>query len=78
MRIIIEDCTLENFEAWSGAVFTKDKIIEADKESEFNSLIEELYPDGLTDVALNDLLRYEHDWIMMELNIHEDAEDDID
>ena len=36
---------LYSFEAWSGAVKMQKKIIAEDKATEFEAMIEELYPD---------------------------------
>ena len=74
---IINDTTIYDFEAWSGAVETKDRIIDAGKESEFESLIDELYPDGLTDTQLNDILWFEEAWIFESLGITDNDEEEI-
>ena len=60
---IITETSLFNFDAWSGAIDTQKRIINEGKEAEFEQLIEELYPDGVTDVQLNDLLRFGDEWI---------------
>jgi hypothetical protein len=64
MKTFNENATLENFDAWSGAVETKDRIINEGKADEFDSLIEELYPDGLSETQLNDILWFEESWIL--------------
>lgn len=64
--------TLMDFDAWSGAVETKETIIENGKAQQFDDLIEELYPDGLTETELNDILWFETDWIYEMLKIRED------
>jgi hypothetical protein len=53
---VISETPLRNFNAWSGAVETKKTIIEAGQEEQFELMIEELYPDGLTETELNDIL----------------------
>ena len=68
MKIITES-TLRGFEAWSGAVSTKNLIISLGLEEEFEVLIDECYPNGLTDTELNDLLWFEEDWILESLGI---------
>lgn len=68
MKVFIET-NLENFEAWSCAKDTKERIINEGKADDFDSLIDELYPDGLTETYLNDLLRFEEDWIFENLGI---------
>jgi hypothetical protein len=75
MKTFNENTTLDSFEAWSGAKNTKEAIINAGKSEEFDSLIEELYPDGLSETQLNDLLWFESDWIFESLGITEDEEE---
>ena len=72
---VISEVSFENFEAWSGAVDTKRKILAAGKEEEFENLIEEAYPEGLTDTELNDLLWFDDEWIFESLGIEEDEEE---
>ena len=69
MKTYNENTSLKNFNAWSGAVDTQDKIINEGKADDFDNLIEELYPDGLSETALNDLLWFEEDWIFEMLGI---------
>lgn len=69
MKIINDNMRLRDFEAWSGAVDTKGRIIAEGKEEEFDNLIEELYPEGLTDTQLNDILWFEEDYIYESLDI---------
>jgi hypothetical protein len=61
--------SLSNFNAWSGAEETKKVILDENKENEFDFLIEELYPEGLTEKALNDLLWFDEDFLFEQLNI---------
>lgn len=69
MKIIINNLSITDFEAWSGAKYTKQSIIDNDKENHFDNMIEELYPDGLTDTELNDLLWHDSDWVLEQLGI---------
>lgn len=68
MRIISES-SLYEFKAWSEAVDTKNIIIEAGKEDEFEDLIDELYPEGISDTQLNDILWFESEWLFDTLGI---------
>lgn len=68
MKLFREE-TIEDFKAWSGAVDTQNRIIEENKEDEFKQLIEELYPDGLDETELNDLLWFDDEWIFEQLGI---------
>ena len=73
---IVSEIGLEEFNAWSGAVTTKERIIEEGKEREFENLIEECYPEGLTDTELNDLLWFEDEWILDSLGIVDEEEEE--
>ena len=74
--IIKTETNLRNFEAWSGAVDTKKLILDAGLEEEFEILIDELYPEGLTDTELNDILWFDADWILEALGIKEEEEEE--
>lgn len=77
MKVYQEISALHEFEAWSGAIDTQEKIITAGKADEFMQLIEEMYPEGISDTGLNDLLWFEEKWIFSMLNIDKnDFEDD--
>lgn len=69
---VVKEITLEEFEPWANAIETKDLIIKKGKEEEFNFLIEECYPEGITETELNDLLRFEEKWIYECLEITEE------
>lgn len=66
---IISEKSLMNFEAWSGAVETKNIIIENNKVEEFDSLIDECYPNGIDETGLNDILWFEDEWLYQNLGI---------
>lgn len=61
--------TTENFKPWSGAVSTYDAIVEENKLDELDSLLEELYPEGISESKLNDILWFESDWVYAQLGI---------
>ena len=69
MKIVNDNLSLRNFEAWSGAKSTKQLILDNNKEDDFEFIIEDLYPDGMTDTQLNDILWFETDWICEMLGI---------
>lgn len=66
----------EKFEPWAGAVDTYNTIMEADKVDEFESLIDELYPDGIEEGKLNDILWFEDDWILGMLGLSEEEDEE--
>ena len=67
---------IEAFEAWSGAVDTKETIINAGKAKEFDTLLDELFPNGCTEGELNDFLWFEDDYIYNLLGIDNGEDDD--
>ena len=67
--LIKTEKNLRGFEAWSGAIETKKLILDAGLEEEFEMLIDECYPEGLTDTELNDILWFDSDWILDMLGI---------
>ena len=78
MKLIDDDFHFEDFDAWEGAIDTKEKIISAGKQQEFEMLIEELFPDGIADMQLNDILWFEEDWLFSELGIREGDDENED
>ena len=74
MKITIET-NLRDFNAWAGAIYTKNLILDAGLEEEFEELIEDLYPEGLTDTDLNDILWFDGSWILETLGIEEEEEE---
>ena len=76
MKLFKEESILD-FKAWSGAVDTQQTIIEKNKEEQFDQLIEDLYPDGLEETELNDILWFEEDWIFEQLGIEEESESEF-
>ena len=73
---VFKEISLCDFEAWSGAEETIRVIIENDKVEEFDQLIEELFPEGIDETNLNDLLRFEDSWIFEMLGISEEEEEE--
>ena len=73
---IVSEVSLWNFEGWSGAEETIQVIIENDKVEEFEQLIEELFPEGINETHLNDLLRFEDNWVFEMLGIVSEEEEE--
>ena len=73
--IIKTEKNLRDFNAWAGAIYTKNLILDAGLEEEFEELIEDLYPEGLTDTDLNDILWFDGSWILETLGIEEEEEE---
>ena len=68
---ITSEISLKNFKAWSGAKDTLNKLIELDKCEDLEFILDDLYPEGLTDTQLNDILWFDDEWIYETLGIEE-------
>ena len=73
---IYRETSLADFEPWSGAVDTYETVYNAGKMDELESIIEELYPDGIDETQLNDILWFEDKWVFEVLGIDEDDEEE--
>ena len=66
---------LDNFTDFVPGPSAKELWNEIDRKGKmdgFEALLDECYPEGLSDGHLNDLLRFEEDWIREMLNMPED------
>lgn len=73
---IYNETSLESFEAWGDAISTLDKVREAGKCDELESILEDLYPDGMSETELNDLLWFEPETVFEWLGIEEEEEEE--
>ena len=60
--IVTSEIDLRNFEGWSGGESTL-ATLSYDKINTLQSILEDAYPDGMDETHLNDILRFETDWI---------------
>ena len=73
---IYRELDLTSFEPWSGAVDTYERIYNEGKLDDLESLLEELYPDGIEETQLNDLLWFEEEWLFECLGIEEENDEE--
>lgn len=77
---IISERGLSRFEPWSGAVDTFEIVQENGKIDLLESILDDLYPDGMTDTQLNDLLWFDEksvfEWLGIKDPYAEDDEED--
>ena len=59
---IYEEKNLRDFEFWSGARETVNYLT-CDELDTIESLLEDIYPDGMEDTQINDIFWFEEDWI---------------
>lgn len=65
-----QEISLEDFDTWGGAEELKQQIIDAGKTKEFEQFIADLYPDGIDETGLNDLMRFDDALIRQSLRIY--------
>lgn len=54
---------LSSYKPWSGAVDFYNEIVNAGKLDELEFALDELYPEGMSETELNDLLWHDEDWL---------------
>ena len=71
---ITYELDLNSFEAWSGAKDTLNRIQREGKCAELENILEELYPDGMTETELNDLLWFDSESVYEWLGIRSEEQ----
>ena len=71
---ITYELDLNSFQAWSGAKDTLERIQREGKCAELENVLEELYPDGMTETQLNDLLWFESETVYEWLGIRSEEQ----
>lgn len=73
---VYKEISLQEFDFWSGAKYTAQKIEDANKWDELENLFSELYPDGVDETTLNDILWMDSDWVLESLDIQDEDEEE--
>ena len=69
---ILKYQTMENFNAWSGAIDTLETIKKHGKIKELEYFLEEMFFEEVpTETQINDLLWHDTEWVFAHLNIKE-------
>lgn len=71
---ITYELDLNSFQAWSGAKVTLDRIQREGKCAKLENVLEELYPDGMTETELNDLLWFDSESVYEWLGIRSEEQ----
>ena len=64
------------YKPWAGAVDTYSRIEDEGKLDELEAILEDMYPNGISMTALNDLLWMEKDYVFNWLGITDDEDED--
>ena len=71
---ITYELDLNRFEAWSGAKETLERIQREGKCGLLEQILEDTYPDGMTETELNDLLWFESETVYEWLGIRSEEQ----
>ena len=71
---ITYEVDLNSFQAWSGAKEILERIRREGKCAELENILEELYPDGMTETELNDLLWFDSESVYEWLGIRSEEQ----
>ena len=71
---IYSEISIADFKAWGRAINTLDRIIAEDKCDELEAILEDLYPDGINETKLNDLLWFDDETVLGWLGIRTESE----
>ena len=71
---ITYELDLNSFQAWSGAKDTLDRIQREGKCGLLEQILEDTYPDGMTETELNDLLWFDSESVYEWLGIRSEAQ----
>lgn len=71
---ITYELDLNSFQAWSGAKDTLERVINEGKCDLLEQILEDTYPDGMTETELNDLLWFEPETIYEWLGIRSEEQ----
>lgn len=66
----------DEYEPWSGAEETYNRIVNEDKLDDLERLVDEVYPEGISRTELNDLLWFDSDWVYEMLGMKGDDEEE--
>ena len=72
---IYSEKSLRNFEFWSGAKENANELTGAQLD-EVETILEDLYPGGMSETQINDLLWFDFDTIKEWLNITDEEEEE--
>lgn len=62
--------------SWGQAVSILNEIDKADKSEDLMDFLEDLYPDGVDGIELNDLISYDWEWLYKNIGMPMDEEEE--
>ena len=73
---ITSETSISNFEFWSGAKSNAEELSLSQFE-QIEFILEDLYPDGISDTTLNDLFWFEFETIKEWIGISDEEEKEV-
>lgn len=73
---IYTEFDFDSFKPWSGAVEAYNRIAKEGKGAELEAILDDTYPDGMTEGELNDLLWFDSDSVFEWLGISDEEEEE--
>ena len=71
---VYSEISLRDFKPWSGAVSTYNRIEMEGKLDDLEFILEDLYPDGVDETTINDLLWFDEDTVYEWLGIRSEQQ----
>lgn len=62
--------------SWGQATAILNEIDKADRSEDLMNFLEDLYPDGVDGIDLNDLISYDWEWIYKNIDMPMDEEEE--
>ena len=72
--LIKKEYNFSDFEPWSGAVDTWKRLETADKLDVLEEVLEDLYPEGIDETKLNDILWFDDEWCFNAVGMRTESE----
>lgn len=67
-----------HYQPWAGTIDTYSIIDYNNKLDELDELITQCFPEGLTETELNDILWFDSEWVLSNLGIEDDGNDELE
>lgn len=71
--VITSETSLSNFQFWSGAVENANSLT-CEELDDLEKIFEDLYPDGMSDTQINDIMWFDFEWVCEALGLEYDTE----
>lgn len=70
-------CDIDDYKPWSGAVDTYNRIKDAGLLDQLDIILEDVYPEGITETQLNDIFWFEPEWCYEMVGLSDEDDDKV-